>query len=123
MRSFTKTHARAKSLRSALSPPEAILWARLRGRHPDRPTIRRQHPIGPYIADFYCAAVGLVIEIDGGIHGVEAQVAHDWRRDVYMEREGYRVVRYPASAVMADADEVARSIFDAIVGTVAARRG
>jgi very-short-patch-repair endonuclease len=122
MRSPTRTRERAKALRRVLSPPEAILWAKLRTRHPDQPTIRRQHPIGPYIADFYCAAARLVIEIDGAIHGVETQYEHDRRRDAVMERMGYRVVRYPASAVLADADEVARSIFDAVTA-IASERG
>jgi very-short-patch-repair endonuclease len=51
-----------------MTPPEAALWSRLRGREPGRPSIRRQHPIGPYILDFYCATLSLAIEIDGEVH-------------------------------------------------------
>ncbi|MFJ6023357.1 endonuclease domain-containing protein [Brevundimonas sp. NPDC092305] len=40
-----------------MTPPEAALWSRLRGREPGRPSIRRQHPIGPYILDLYCATL------------------------------------------------------------------
>jgi very-short-patch-repair endonuclease len=95
-----------------MSPPEVFLWQRLRLRQSGRPTIRRQHPIGPYIADFYCAAAKLVIEIDGSTHADEAQRDHDERRDAYMRRLGYRVVRCSAADVMRDADEVAQGIID-----------
>jgi len=47
-----------------MSPPEVLLWTRLRMLRGDGPTFRRQHPISPYIADFYCAAAKLVIEVD-----------------------------------------------------------
>ncbi|HZL00677.1 MAG TPA: endonuclease domain-containing protein [Caulobacteraceae bacterium] len=112
MRSSSHTHARAKALRRALSPPEVALWARLRTRLPDLPTFRRQHPIGLYIADFYCAAARLVIEIDGAWHGEESQRLHDERRDEYMARTGYRVVRISAADVMREPDEVAQGIVD-----------
>jgi very-short-patch-repair endonuclease len=59
------THNRAKALRKALSPPEVLLWTRLRDRQPGRPTFRRRHPIGPYIADLHNAKARLVVEIDG----------------------------------------------------------
>ncbi|MEO8926182.1 MAG: endonuclease domain-containing protein [Caulobacteraceae bacterium] len=67
-----------------MSPPEVILWAKLRVRVPGQPNFRRQHPIGPFIADFYCAAARLVIEIDGAGHGDEVQRDHDERRDLYI---------------------------------------
>jgi very-short-patch-repair endonuclease len=89
-----------------MSPPEVVLWARLRVRAPDSPVFRRQHPIGPYVADFYCAAARLVVEVDGAIHGQDDQIAHDQRRDAYMERLGYRVIRCSAGDVMNDPDEV-----------------
>jgi very-short-patch-repair endonuclease len=101
-----------------LCPPEAALWARLRQRVPDRPVFRRQHPIGPYIADFYCSAVRLVIEIDGWGDSQEEAIAHDQSRDFYMERAGYRVIRVWAGDVMADADEAARSVFDTVMGAL-----
>ena len=65
MKSFSHTHKRAKDLRRSMSPPEVLLWTRLRVLRGDGPTFRRRHPIGPYIADFYCAAAKLVIEVDG----------------------------------------------------------
>ena len=110
MRSHSITVARAKNLRSRLSPPEVLLWVRLRRREAGLPHWRRQHPISPYIADFYCSAARLVVEIDGAGHGEEVQILHDAARDRYMEGLGYRVLRIAAADVMARADEVAEGI-------------
>ena len=99
-------------MRQTLSPPELLLWVRLRERRPGKPSFRRQHPIGPYVADFYCSSTELVIEIDGAGHGEEAQRLHDARRDRYMQNLGYHVIRCSAADVMKDADEIAQGIFD-----------
>jgi len=113
MRSAQDTHQRAKGFRKAMSPPEVLLRTRLRLLHGEGPTFRRQHPIGPYIADFYCSAARLVVEVDGAHHTEDDQIAHDAARSAYLERLGYRVVRCPARDVMADADEVAQGIVQA----------
>lgn len=68
MRQTTKaTVAKARKLRRAMAPPEARLWQTLRTR-PDGLKFRHQHPAGPYVLDFYCAARKLGIEIDGIAH-------------------------------------------------------
>ena len=90
----------ARQQRRNMSPPEVRLWALLR-RAPCGVKFRRQHPIGPYVADFYCAAAKLVIEVDGHIH--DFTVTRDEKRDEYMRRLGLSLVRIPASEVMADA--------------------
>ena len=74
-------------------------------RSPNGIKFRRQHPIGPYVADFYCPAAKLVIEIDGLIH--DFTVVRDDVRDRYIEDLGLRITRVPASEVMADAPAVA----------------
>ena len=51
-----------------MTDPEVILWSRLRGRGGDRPTLRRQHPFGAIILDFYCPSLKLAIEVDGATH-------------------------------------------------------
>jgi very-short-patch-repair endonuclease len=66
---------------------------------------RRQHPIGPYVADFYCPAAKLVIEIDGLIHNFTAE--RDEARDEFMRASGLNILRIPAVDVMADALSVA----------------
>jgi very-short-patch-repair endonuclease len=59
---------RARAMRRAMSEPEVMLWSRLRGRGPEKPTFRRQHPFGRVILDFYCPAARLAIEVDGRTH-------------------------------------------------------
>ena len=107
LRSPILTLKRARSLRRRMTQPEAMLWVRLRQRLPDQPAFRRQHPIGPYILDFFCAAAGLCVEVDGSGHGEEAQVAHDERRDAWLKAQGIVVYRVLASSVFVNADEVA----------------
>jgi len=113
MRSSSHTHKRARKLRRAMSPPEVLLWLRLRALRGEGPTFRRQHPIGPYIADFYCSAARLVIEVDGAVHTGDRQIAHDAQRDRYMRELGYRVLRCSAADIMRSADEVAQGVVEA----------
>jgi very-short-patch-repair endonuclease len=63
---------------------------------------RRQHPIPPYIVDFYCAAVELVVELDGSQHGEEA----DRSRTAFLEASGHRVLRFWDNDVMQQMDAV-----------------
>jgi very-short-patch-repair endonuclease len=104
MRATRSSMQSAKRQRRNMSPPETRLWALLR-RSPGGVGFRRQHPIGPYVADFYCPAAKLVIEIDGLIH--DYTVKHDQARDEYMRNLGLAIVRIPAKEVMADALSVA----------------
>ncbi len=71
------------------------------------PAFRRQHPLGPYILDFFCPSARLVVEIDGHGHGEAEQIAHDQRRDRFLEARGLIVHRIPAASVYQNADEVA----------------
>jgi very-short-patch-repair endonuclease len=116
MRSTIRAADQARALRKALTPPEALLWTRLRGHGQPRPKFRRQHPIGPYVLDFYCALAKLAIEVDGQSHGAGDRPQRDLRRDAYLARLGIRVIRYPASEVMADPNGIANAIFDAARG-------
>ena len=90
MRSPDFIRARAKSLRRATSQPERLLWSLLR-RNQSGLHFRRQHPVGPFILDFYCAAAKLAIEIDGPIH--LDRRAPDERRTAWLATEGVRVLR------------------------------
>lgn len=90
--------ALARELRRAMSPPEVVLWQRLRGGRLAGLKFRRQHPMGRYIADFYCAQALLVVEIDGGSHHGERK-AHDETRDARMEANGVMVLRFTAFQV------------------------
>jgi len=87
-----------------MTPTEKALWQRLRAKRLDGLKFRRQHPLGPFIADFYCAAHRLVVEIDGGIH--ETQAERDQARTEQFEAYGYRVIRFSNEQVKQDIEAV-----------------
>ena len=100
---------RARDFRHPLTPPEAKVWQAVRKRQLGF-KIRRQHPIGRFIADFYCAEARLVIEIDGGVHADPDQAANDEARTGCFEESGYRVLRFQAREV----DKELRAVVQAI---------
>jgi very-short-patch-repair endonuclease len=83
----------AKKLRQAMTDAEVILWRHLRRDEMHGLRFRRQHPIGPFIADFACVPAKLIVEVDGATHGSDAEVAYDKRRTVFLEKRGWRVIR------------------------------
>ncbi|RME51571.1 MAG: endonuclease domain-containing protein [Caldilineae bacterium] len=99
---------RAKALRKEMTPAEAALWQRLRNRQLHGLKFRRQHPIGRFIVDFYCAEKRLVVEIDGEIH--ETQREYDTVRDDNLRQRGYRVIRFHNREVLDDIERVLESI-------------
>src|ERR1700723_2149269 len=107
MRAPTKTIRNAQSLRRGLSVPEVRLWNRLRARNRGQPIFRRQHPMGPYILDFYCAKARLAIEVDGVSHDMGDRPFRDVRRDAWLEKHGVTVVRIPAIDLTRGIDETA----------------
>jgi very-short-patch-repair endonuclease len=92
-----------------MSLPEALLWQRLRGS-PGGNAFRKQHPIDPYVADFYCSAARLVIEIDGEAHDRSDRPQRDEARTAFLRERGYRVLRIAAADVLKDPDGAAASI-------------
>jgi len=102
----------ARHLRQNMSLPEMLIWSRIRGRHEDTPRFRRNHAIGPYFADFYCAKAMLVFEIDGASHGHGDQPDRDDRRDAFMQANGYEVMRIPAEDVLREPDEIVEGMLN-----------
>jgi very-short-patch-repair endonuclease len=82
---------RARELRSNQNEVEAMVWERLRSRKLKGFKFRRQHPIGNYIADFYCAEAALIVELDGMTH--EGREEYDAERDAWLESQGIFVMR------------------------------
>ena len=79
-------------LRRRLTEPEQLLWQQLRNRQLSGFKFRRQHPIGPYIADLACLNPTLVIELDGRLH--DKRCAYDETRTSFLESIGFTVVRF-----------------------------
>lgn len=95
---------RAQSLRRDPSPAERKLWFELLRALPAKFT--RQKPLGLYIADFYCASLRLVIELDGDSHYSDRAQQYDERRTAALEAEGIRVLRFTNTEVMRDFEGV-----------------
>tara|TARA_B100001059_G_scaffold177513_1_gene178077 strand:+ start:222 stop:668 length:447 start_codon:yes stop_codon:yes gene_type:complete len=81
-------------LRQSLTPAEAYLWTKLKARQFNNIRFNRQHSIGYYIVDFYCAEHKLIIELDGEIHNLPEQVEKDKIRTKYLEQLGFTVLRF-----------------------------
>ena len=104
------TVQRARSLRRRMTPPEARLWVALRRKALEGWRFRRQHPLGPYVLDFYCDHVRLAVEVDGQMHWVGDNQARDRRRDAWLAERGVRTLRLAASLVRDDLDTALRTI-------------
>jgi very-short-patch-repair endonuclease len=102
--------SRAGELRKELGPAETKLWAYLRPLREDGIRFRRQHAIGPYIADFCAPRRKIIIEVDGSQH--LDQQASDARRTDFLESRGFRVLRFWNSDVLNKISDVMRLILD-----------
>ena len=83
----------ARRLRKEMTEAEVVLWTMLRGRSLNGLKFRRQHPIGPFIADFACVSERLVVEVDGATHWTDEELAYDARRTKFLQNNNWRVVR------------------------------
>ncbi|MCD6069114.1 MAG: hypothetical protein K0S33_3940 [Bacteroidetes bacterium] len=90
----------AKKLRQGSTYAEDLFWQMVRNRKVCNLKIRRQHPIGPFIADFYCHELLLVIEVDGSIHELEEIKQKDLSRENYLKDNGLKVLRFSNDDVM-----------------------
>jgi very-short-patch-repair endonuclease len=100
MRSPVLTLKRARRLRREMTKPEVILWSVLRDDALGGLRFRRQHPVGPYILDFYCAALQLCIDIDGQTHNTPEAERHDEARTAWLAAKGVRVIRFAAADIL-----------------------
>jgi adenine-specific DNA-methyltransferase len=103
---------RARTLRKNPTDAERRLWQRLSRRQISRVKFRRQQPIGPFIVDFVCFECRLIVEVDGGQHA--EQVTYDESRALWLESQGYRVLRFWNNDVLANTDAVAQAILDVV---------
>jgi very-short-patch-repair endonuclease len=107
-RQTTKRTVRiARRLRRTMTLPEVLLWQAFK---PADVKIRKQHPCGPFVVDFYCPAAKLVIEVEGIVHAMSDRPQRDEARFAWLERQGYSVLRVPAAEVLKDVGEAAAAI-------------
>ena len=83
----------AKQLRKEMTDSEKTLWMHLKPGIQNL-KFRRQHPIGPYVADFFCHKLKLIIEVDGGIHDLKETKINDEEREKFLTESGYSVIRF-----------------------------
>lgn len=101
----------ARKLRQTSTPTEQILWKHLRGAQMNGYKFRRQYPIGPFVLDFYCAAIQLVIEIDGDVHALRSQIKHDQNREQYLKDKGLTIFHVTTHEIIENLDGVLKQIY------------
>jgi leucyl-tRNA synthetase len=115
MRRDAYYQAHARTLRNNMTHPEEILWSRLRAHRLDGRKFRRQHVLGSYIVDFVCLKARLVIEIDGETHDPASRQALDATRTSYLEKLGFRVLRFENYQMVEELEEVVEAISAALM--------
>jgi adenine-specific DNA-methyltransferase len=106
--------SRARYLRKNATECEQILWRHLRNRNFASQKFGRQHPIHPYILDFYCPAMKLAIELDGSGHGYRLRARCDQARQKFLAEQGIAVLRFWNHQVREELDSVLQAIWLAI---------
>ena len=104
----TLKRQQARNLRQASTDAEKELWFHLRAGRLRGLKFRRQHPVPPYIVDFYCEAGKLVVELDGSQHNEET----DRERTRFLDSQGLKVLRYWDHEVLLQMEAVLEAIVD-----------
>ena len=102
----------AKSMRHTATDAEHLLWQILRAKRLMNLKFRRQHVMAPYIVDFYCHEIGLVIELDGSQHGANDAIEYDAERTKFLEALDLKVVRYWNHEVLNRTDSVLENLWE-----------
>jgi very-short-patch-repair endonuclease len=108
----SKSTTLARNLRRKQTDAERKLWSILRGRQFENSKFRRQEPIGKYIVDFVSLDRALIIELDGGQHNQQSEMEKDETRTKWLERKGFRVIRFWNNDVLQNIDGVASKILE-----------
>ncbi|MBS0238210.1 MAG: endonuclease domain-containing protein [Proteobacteria bacterium] len=104
----------ARELRNNATAAERQLWQKLRDLKVSGQKFRRQVPIDHFIADFACLSHRLIIEVDGATHATDEEIESDTRRQLYLESQGFRVLRFQNSDVITNID----GVMDTVVGVL-----
>ncbi len=103
---FRKTIRLRRDLRHNPTAAELAFWSHIANKRFINFKFRKQHGIGPYIVDFYCAQKKVIIEIDGDTHATDKGPERDKNRTAYLESLGYKVIRYNNRDVLNNASGV-----------------
>jgi very-short-patch-repair endonuclease len=104
----------SRDLRKNMTDAEQLLWLKLRRKQILGVQFYRQKPLAGYIADFYCAAANLVIELDGSQHDEPEHQANDVQRDDVLRSLGLLVLRFDNRQVMRELDSVMAVILSTV---------
>ena len=104
----------ARQLRREQTNAERLLWRLLRNKRFCGLKFRRQHPIEPYVLDFYCHEERLGIELDGGQHAAPATQRSDTARTAFLESKGITIVRFWNHEVLQDPVAVLERLYRAL---------
>ena len=104
--------AKARQLRQTATEAERRAWRLLRALRLRGLKFRRQHPVGPWFADFCCPQRGLVVGLDGSAHAQHSQARWDGRRDLALEQAGYTVLRLSNGMVLQDPEAFVRKVME-----------
>lgn len=104
----------ARNLRQQSTDAEQLLWRLLRNRRLTGHKFRRQHPIPPYVLDFYCHTKQVALELDGGQHNTEEARAHDEIRSRFLAEQGITVLRFWNDQILTEIDAVLEAIHKAL---------
>ena len=108
---------RARELRQRQTPAEELLWELLRDRRFLGLKFRRQHQVGDYIPDFFCAEHSLIVEADGGVHATEEAAKKDKTRDSMLSAQGFKIVRLPNELILSDTKGALEKIASSLPST------
>jgi very-short-patch-repair endonuclease len=107
---FYYNKARARYLRKIETRAEKMLWTRLRNKQVAGLKFRRQHPIGYFVADFYCHEIKLIIELEGRVHDKKEQKEYDRLRKELIETWEFKVITIKNSQIYNNIDNVIKCI-------------
>ncbi|MCI5061123.1 MAG: ribosome maturation factor RimM [Alphaproteobacteria bacterium] len=108
-----QTTQHARTLRKNQTDAEKLLWSRLRNRQFENLKFRRQHPIPPYILDFFCEEKMFAVELDGGQHNEKK----DKERSQFLEKKGIKITRYWNNDVLRNIDGVLENLKNELITT------
>ncbi len=114
-----KLKARARQLRRQMTDAECTLWQRLRNKQVCGVSFYRQKPIDQFIVDFYCPAVSLAVEVDGGTHLSAHGIQYDSERTARLASLGLVVIRFDNRQVLTETDAVMASIAEVVASRLA----